>query len=158
MSKGTRVVKVGTLRAFETEVDHGSVVRLMSSSQSESAFDRMLYLDLYGVTRDDEIVWLHRQVRIMTGTNGEPLDGKSRAVNEQWSTYGQMVRVYLKTLGYEVRTDTSYGISQDILPYNGHFECVAWDPQGQRYVWADGYHTAEVQDELRKQERLDAGA
>lgn len=133
------VVQVTSLEEFNQEVpQYGGTVRLMATReriQGGTSGLLRLNLDLTGIGANGEIVWLHdhTHVDLMPGSIREPWTDGGKAVVKAQAEYFALVHTYLELHDYTVRGGR-YGISSEIAPILGVFECARWDREVETYV------------------------
>ena len=122
-SQLSRVVRVFHLRAFEAEVQPGSIVRLLYKRQVEEVSAR-LSVALQGVNAQGEIIWLHHE-QTVSWLKG-PCGLAASAISAAMTVEHELVLDYLEKKGYGVRTGSDYALPRSLVPLAGRFECVRW--------------------------------
>jgi hypothetical protein len=83
-------------------------------------------LSLQGVNEFQEIVWLFFSQQLQRGHRPGPWwNKKHQGLYNAFPVSRDIVEKYLKDKGYDVRGG-QYGLSQDIKPVRGVFECFDW--------------------------------
>jgi len=137
----SRVVQMGTLTAFWEQAGipskPGAVIvcepvlyLMLSESWAKGDLPRKdVSLDLFGLNKGQEIVWLHYSYQVMWGQN-EPAFERDASIYEGLQKMLALVKGYLEGLGYRVRPGR-YAVPDSIKPMRGNFECVRWVKDGE---------------------------
>lgn len=128
-------ILVANLESFRAEIPTGVVRLSLSSIDRQSSTmpplgERNVCLDLQALNDNDQVVWLHydRRFTVTRGPDGkdEFFQPGAKSIYEGMFTAAEIVKDYLKELGYEVRTGM-LGVPQDIVPLRAEFECLRWE-------------------------------